>query len=134
MKLRPTQFGMREDTASPRQHASRLAVDTRLKPISSEEENPQTSEFSSPNGPLPIGISKPLHAASVHAATGEGNGESRQLLTVHEVAQLLHVPTSWVYERTRRRSNGKLPHVKLGKYLRFEEATITEFIQRQRCA
>src|SRR5882762_7791959 len=127
MKLRPTQFGVCENTASPRQHASRLAVDRRLKPISSEEETPQTPEFSSPNEPLPIGISKPLHAASVHAATGKGKGESRQLLTVHEVARLLHVPISWVYERTRRRSNDQLPHVKLGKYLRFEEATITEF-------
>jgi excisionase family DNA binding protein len=28
MKLRPTQFGVRENTASPRQHASRLAVDS----------------------------------------------------------------------------------------------------------
>ena len=28
MKSRPTQFGVRENTASPRQHASRLAVDS----------------------------------------------------------------------------------------------------------
>ncbi len=73
-------------------------------------------------------------AASNHAATVEKTGERGQLLTVHEVARLLHVPTSWVYERTRRRNSDQLPHVKLGKYLRFEETTIAEFIQRQRCA
>jgi excisionase family DNA binding protein len=28
MKVRPTQFGVRENTASPRQHASRLTVDS----------------------------------------------------------------------------------------------------------
>ncbi len=69
-----------------------------------------------------------------HAATSGRKEERGQLLTVHEVAQLLHVPESWVYERTRRRSSDQLPHMKLGKYLRFEEAALAEFIQRQRCA
>ncbi len=73
-------------------------------------------------------------AASNHAATVEKTGERGRLLTVHEVARLLHFPTSWVYERTRRRNSDQLPRVKLGKYLRFEETTIAEFIQRQRCA
>jgi hypothetical protein len=27
-----------------------------------------------------------------------------------------------------------LPHFKIGKYLRFEERTLLEFIQRQHCA
>jgi excisionase family DNA binding protein len=57
-----------------------------------------------------------------------------RLLTVQEVANLLHVPTSWVYERTRRGRSDQLPHVKLGKYVRFEEAAVIDFIQRQRCA
>lgn len=74
------------------------------------------------------------HAAEQHAATGEERRKRGDLLTVHDVAQLLHVPTSWVYERTRRRGGDQLPHVKLGKYLRFEESIIAEFIQRQRCA
>ena len=54
------------------------------------------------------------------------------LLTVEEVAQLLHVPKSWVYERTRRRGPGSLPHLKLGKYLRFEVGVVREFLERQR--
>ena len=38
-----------------------------------------------------------------------------QILTVAEVAQLLRVQPSWVYERTRGRSADRLPFVKLGK-------------------
>jgi excisionase family DNA binding protein len=71
------------------------------------------------------------------ATGGEARSEMQdrgQLLTVQEVANLLHVPVSWVYERTRRRGTGQLPHVKLGKYLRFEESTVTEFIREQRRA
>jgi len=44
----------------------------------------------------------------------------------------LNVPVSWVYERTRRRGAARLPHLKLGKYLRFEEHAIREFLDRQR--
>jgi len=60
------------------------------------------------------------------------SAESEALLTAHEVAELLNVPVSWVYERTRRRGAGRLPHFKLGKYLRFEEQAVREFLDRQR--
>ncbi len=75
-----------------------------------------------------------LHAASEHAATVGERSRDERLLTVHEVARLLGVPASWVYERTRRRGRDRLPYVKLGKYLRFEEAAILDFIRKQRCA
>jgi excisionase family DNA binding protein len=52
-------------------------------------------------------------------------------MTVREVADLLQVPSSWVYERTRRRGLEQLPHLKIGKYLRFEESALAEFIRRQ---
>jgi len=42
------------------------------------------------------------------------------LMDVAETARVLHVPVSWVYERTRRRGKERIPHIKLGKYLRFE--------------
>ena len=54
------------------------------------------------------------------------------LLTVAEVAELLRVPVSWVYERTRRRGIDRLPHIKLGKYLRFSEPEIANWLQRMR--
>lgn len=50
--------------------------------------------------------------------------EAERLLTVHEVAELLRVPVSWVYERTRRRGDQQLPHIKMGKYLRFRRAEV----------
>lgn len=56
------------------------------------------------------------------------SSESDPLLTVHEVAALLRVPTSWVYERTRRRGNERLPHIKIGKYLRFRTAEIQRYL------
>jgi excisionase family DNA binding protein len=50
--------------------------------------------------------------------------EADRLLTVQEVAELLRVPVSWVYERTRRRGDKQLPHMKMGKYLRFRRADV----------
>ena len=38
---------------------------------------------------------------------------SDALLTVREVAALLKVPASWIYERTRRRGREQLPYLKL---------------------
>lgn len=50
-----------------------------------------------------------------------GTNESNcDLMTVAETARALNVPVSWVYERTRRRGKERIPHIKLGKYLRFE--------------
>ena len=55
-----------------------------------------------------------------------------RLWTVEEVAALFQVPQSWVYDRTRRRGQEQLPHLKLGKYLRFQECAVREFLERQR--
>ena len=54
------------------------------------------------------------------------------LLTVEEVADLLKVPVSWVYERTRRRGISRLPGFRLGKYWRFSEGEIVAWLERQR--
>jgi excisionase family DNA binding protein len=75
----------------------------------------------------------PSNAART-AATGGEQKHDDHLLTVREVASMLQVPVSWVYERTRRRGPEQLPHIKLGKYLRFEESIIREFIEEQRRA
>jgi len=50
------------------------------------------------------------------------------LLTVQEVAEILKVPVSWVYEHTRGRCSEKLPYVKVGKYLRFFDADIANYL------
>lgn len=56
------------------------------------------------------------------------------LLTIEEVAELLSVPVSWVYERTRRRAVDRIPGFRLGKYWRFRETDVLAWIERQRNA
>jgi excisionase family DNA binding protein len=125
MKPRATQFGLRENTASPRPHASRLTADAHSTaiPIEESEVSPSTEE----PGASFIGPRQ----ATLHAATGGKNREGTHLLTVHEVAKLLQVPVSWVYGRTRKRSMERLPGFRLGKYWRFDEADVLEWVGRQ---
>jgi len=131
MKLRPTQFGVRENTASSRQHASRLAV--RSMPAQSARPAPASrDEASLPSASSlqEFSFSFPNHAAHIAATGGEG-GHGKRLLTVHEVADLLQVPVSWVYGRTRKRSVGRLPGYRIGKYWRFREVEILEWLKSQ---
>lgn len=58
--------------------------------------------------------------------------QPERLLTVEEVSALLQVPESWIYKHTRRRAPERLPHVKLGKYIRFRQSEISSFIERLR--
>ena len=52
------------------------------------------------------------------------------LLTVQGVAELLRLPVSWVYARTRERSRNVLPHFKLGKYIRFKKSEVLAWLDR----
>ena len=65
-------------------------------------------------------------------AMSDNSNAIPRLLTVEEVSDLFQLPRSWVYERTRRRGIERLPHLKLGKYLRFEEKAVQEYLDRQR--
>ena len=61
--------------------------------------------------------------------------ELHELLTVDDVAAVLKVSKSWVYEHTRsgRRPRAEqLPHIKLGKYVRFEAQTVRMFLDKKR--
>ena len=49
-----------------------------------------------------------------------------ELITVQELAKRLKVPVSWVYQRTRLGQEA-IPHVKMGKYVRFDWAAVIEF-------
>jgi excisionase family DNA binding protein len=57
---------------------------------------------------------------------------SRSFLTVQEVAELLRVPATWVYARTRKRAANRIPGYRLGKYWRFQESEVLARVQRQR--
>jgi len=54
------------------------------------------------------------------------------LLTVKDVAELLRVPVSWVYDRTRKRSMDRLPGIRLGKYWRFRQGEVIAWVEAQR--
>jgi hypothetical protein len=61
----------------------------------------------------------------------EGVDVSQELLTIDELAERLKVPKSWIYSRTRLKGPGALPHLKLGKYLRFCFPTVLDSLERQ---
>jgi len=117
MNHRSTQFGEREKTASPRQHASRLAVESRFDSICAKDTNPRG------------GFDDQSHASSNRAATGGEKGDRDPLLTITEVAELLRVPVSWIYGRTRKRALGRLPGYRLGKYWRFSEDEVLAWVK-----
>lgn len=51
---------------------------------------------------------------------------SERLVTAAEVAEHLAVPVSWVRESTR---SGAIPHVELGRYVRYRMSDIEAWIQ-----
>ena len=56
-----------------------------------------------------------------------------QLIGVDEVAKKLGVPVSWVKESCRPRTPKakQIPHIKLGRYVRFNPAVVDEWILKQ---
>jgi excisionase family DNA binding protein len=52
-----------------------------------------------------------------------------RLLNAPEVAELLAVPESWVRRETRA---GRIPHVRLGRYCRYEREAVLEWVEHQR--
>ena len=62
------------------------------------------------------------------------DNDLHELLTVEDVAALLKVSKSWVYEHTRSRDmprSERLPFLKIGKYVRFEARAVRAFIQKK---
>lgn len=56
------------------------------------------------------------------------------LLTVQDAARFLNVTASWIYEHVRDGAEDRLPVVKLGKYLRFDQRDLREYIDAKRAA
>ena len=51
-----------------------------------------------------------------------------ELITVQELAKKLKVPVSWVYQLTRLGQDA-IPHVKMGKYVRFDWDEVVKFLE-----
>ena len=56
---------------------------------------------------------------------------AENLATIDEIADFLKVPKSWLYSRTRETGPDAIPRIKVGKYLRFREAEVMAWLDRQ---
>jgi excisionase family DNA binding protein len=48
------------------------------------------------------------------------------LLTAEQVAEMLQVPKSWVYEAAREQ---RIPHIRLGRYVPFEREQLDSWLE-----
>lgn len=53
----------------------------------------------------------------------------QRLLTVQELADVLSVPVTWIYDRTRAGCTDRIPHYRVGKYLRFAEDEVVDYLR-----
>lgn len=56
---------------------------------------------------------------------------NQDFLTIHELAARLKVPKSWLYSRTRETGPGSIPRIKVGKYIRFVESEVMDWLKKQ---
>ena len=56
---------------------------------------------------------------------------NQNLLTVDELAEKLKVPKSWLYSRTRETGLETIPRFKVGKYIRFVESEVMDWLRKQ---
>mgnify|MGYP001328678527 CR=1 FL=1 len=59
----------------------------------------------------------------------EQNNRKVQLVGIDEMAKLLSVPKSWLYDRTRMGPEAGFPFMKLGKYVRFDPDEVIAFFK-----
>ena len=131
MKHHSTQFGVRKNPDSERAHGLRLAMNPSSLKSERLSRNSQEDKSSSPTSPA----NEELNLSPPDATHGATRGDTRregQLLTVQEVAELLRVPVSWVYGRTRKRSSERLPGYRLGKYWRFRANEVLAWVATQK--
>jgi excisionase family DNA binding protein len=62
-------------------------------------------------------------------ATGRTPEPGAEFIGVEEIAAWLGVPRSWVYFQA---ASGRLPHVKIGKYVRFRADDMRAWVEAQR--
>jgi excisionase family DNA binding protein len=60
-----------------------------------------------------------------------GYNHNDPLVNVKGLAAYLNVPKSWVYERTRDKSEGSIPRVNVGKYVRFHVPDVLKWLKEQ---
>ena len=146
MKPRSTQFGVRENTASSRQHASRLGVDVRSNPTCVDLGNPEARLIAPQIDSSETVRNTTSNAGPQHGATGKEErdvgensalrsplGPSQKsrhvfepLIGSPEAAKLLgniHVKTLQRYARTRR-----LPGYQIGGHWYFRASELDAWL------
>lgn len=129
MKPRPTQFGVRENTASSRQHAPRLAVRSSFLqselPVNTPEDEPSFPQVSPTAKELDLSLSEPGNRAtggtrentSDFATNLNSQGKrstTERPLTCQEAAELVRVHPKTV---RRMAGRGELPgHFRFGRW------------------
>ena len=73
--------------------------------------------------------SKPQTKVEPRIETGLPSEENK-LVNVEQLAKILDVPKSWIYSRTYQ-GQESIPHIKLGKYLRFDPSEVIEFFKKK---
>ena len=53
-----------------------------------------------------------------------------QWVTAKELAEILNIPVTWIYQRTRLGSD-IIPHVRMGKYVRFKVDEVVNFFKSE---
>jgi len=56
--------------------------------------------------------------------------DETELKTLDEMAAILRVPKSWLYGKTRLRGEDGIPHVRIGKYIRFRPRVVIAWAER----
>ena len=60
------------------------------------------------------------------------NQTVEHLLTPEGAVEILRVKLSWLYKDTRRRSQDRIPFIKIGRYLRFREQDLAAYIESRK--
>jgi excisionase family DNA binding protein len=122
------QFGVRKNPDSQRVHGLRLALNSSSEeqPLGSGNAQAEVRPLSEPR--MVEAFQLPL-AEKANDATGMGRREPTRLLTVEEVASMLHVPVSWVYGRMRKTALERMPAYRVGKYWRFRAEEVMAWLR-----
>ncbi len=56
---------------------------------------------------------------------------SPTFLMIDELAALLRVPRSWIYDKTRASKRNGFPVIRVGKYLRFDPQRVLEWLDKR---
>lgn len=139
MKFRPTQFGVRENTASSRQHGPRLAVNAsswqpaRAVELLQEEVTAPSSGISNVEVfDLPLSEANRATVGETREPNyrlpcGTDNVNFEPLLDATEAAKLLRIHPKTLRTKARR---GEIPGIQIGRVWRFRATALDHWVKK----